>query len=366
MTGLTARFVAGVKGEAGRRVEYADDAIKGLSLRVTDVGAKAWALRYRTPTGLQRRLTLGGYPALGLREARDEAIKALGAVATGRDVAQEKQAHRRRARLGRTEKPQTLAALWGIYDRDVMPRKRGGTAAYQRWLWTKHVRPRLGDNVLATLDRATIRSALKGIGKEAPITANRALALIRHMLNMAVAEEYLSATPLARMGALYDEVSRDRVLSDDELVRFWRAMEAAPTRADMPVSARMVAALKLVLLTVARPGDVAGIDASEIDTAARSWTIPAGRSKGKRAHTIPLSTDAWALLREAYGAPQDKWRGPAFPNARDDSKPMERMSLTRAMQRIVTDAEIPRAVQRQFSWPVGVNCGVRLRLSFPA
>jgi integrase len=354
MDGLTARFVESVKGERGKRCEYRDDDVRGLILRVGEPamdergriaapGVKSWALRYRNDAGQHRRVKLGGYPGLSLKDAREAAIKTLAAIASGRDVAHDKQTAKRKARLERAEKPQTLAALWAIYERDVLPGRRPKTAAYYRWLWSERLAPRLGAHELASLDRASVRAALKAIGASTPVTANRSLALVRHMLSVAVAEEYITASPLAQMGALYREQSRERVLNDGELRTFWKAVEAAPGREDINVSARMAAALKLVLLTAARAGDVAGLHAREIDPASKSWTIPASRFKAKRAHVIPLSPQAWVLLCCLFSGDPAQWSGFAFPHARDAGKGMERPSLTRAMKRIATDAKLERA-----------------------
>jgi integrase len=336
MAGLTARYLDSLKGQAGRRQEVADDLVRGLSLRVTEAGAKTWALRYRNEAGQQRRLTLGGYPALSLEKARKEAIKALGEVAVERDPAQEKQVNRRKARLNRAEKPQTVAELWTLYEREKLPGKRDSTADYQRWLWDSHLRRRLGANELATLDRGTVRAALKDIGEKAPTTANRALALLRHALNYAVAEEYLVASPLSQMGSLFDEKSRERVLNDPELKAFWKVLEAAPASEEIEVGERLTAGLKLVLLTLARPGDVSGLDAAEIDRAARSWTIPSARTKSGRPHVVPLSPEAWRLLAVVFGSKDpNKWTGPAFPHRRNKVTSIDRRSLTRAMARII-------------------------------
>lgn len=354
MGDLSARFVESAKGELGRRLEYADGVAGALVLRVgepkvdargriTAPGAKSWTVRYRNDAGQHRRVKLGGYPALSLKDAREAANNILAAIAKGRDVAHEKQVVKRKARLDRAEKPQTLAALWAVYERDVLPSRRPKTAAYYKWLWSERLAPRLGAHELASLDRASVRAALKSIGASTPVTANRSLALVRHMLSMAVAEEYITASPLAQMGALYSEQSRERVLNDGELRTFWKAVEAAPAREDIDVSARMCAALKLVLLTGARAGDVVGLQAREIDPASKSWAIPASRFKTKRAQVIPLSPQAWALLTGLFCGDPAQWSGFAFPHARDASKGMERASLTRAMKRIATDANLERA-----------------------
>lgn len=105
----------------------------------------------------------------------------------------------------------------------------------------------------------------------------------------------------------------------------------------------MCAALRLALLTGARAGDVVGLCAAEIDIVARTWIIPAHRFKGKRAHKIPLSDAAWAIIGEAFACSPSNWAGPAFPHARDPALPMRRASLTRAMQRICAFLQLPRA-----------------------
>lgn len=345
MAGLTTRYLDSLKGVPGKRLEIADDVVRGLSLRVTSAGVKTWALRYRTPAGQQRRLTLGGYPALSLSAARDEAKKALGAVATSGDPAKDKIVGKRTARRHRREKPQTLAALWALYDADHIAKKGERTADYLRWLWTKHIEPRLGDNELATLDRATARVALKEIGETAPTTANRAQALLRHMFSYAVEEEHLKASPLAQMEALFDEKSRERVLNDAELAALWKALGEAPARADLHVSERMTIALKLILLAAVRPGEAAGLDAQEIDRDARSWTIPGERTKSGKPHVVPLSPAVWALLTKAFGgADPAKWSGYAFPMRRKAvAKPIERSSLTRAMARLIAETKLPGA-----------------------
>lgn len=190
------------------------------------------------------------------------------------------------------------------------------------------------------LDRASIKSALQDIGATAPVQANRALAVLRRMLNLAIEDEFLVASPVANIGRPFPETSRDRVLSDAELHQLWRALSLTPTAPG--VSRSMCNAIKLILLTATRAGDVAGIHADEIDQAAQAWTISARRFKGKRAHSVPLSNGAVMLLEQVFGATVGNWRGYAFRHADDATEPMRRMSLSRAMQRIVAFAGLTR------------------------
>src|SRR5262249_60304402 len=88
MARLTIRSVEAMKPKAVRQ-EIPDSFLPGLYLIQQPSGAKGWAVRYRHQ-GIPRKLTLGGYPALGLQDARKLGAKALRAVAEGRDPGREK------------------------------------------------------------------------------------------------------------------------------------------------------------------------------------------------------------------------------------------------------------------------------------
>lgn len=231
------------------------------------VRKKSWSLRYRNLSNAQRRFTLGAYPALSLTEARSAARRALGAVAEERDPADERQARKVTASAA-SLKPQTLADLWAFYETENLPRLRTSTASYHRWLWKKHIHRRLGRLSIADVDRGAVRAALREIGSSAPVQANRSMSLVRRLLNIAVDYEIITASPLSNLTRLYPEVSRDRVLSDRELAVLWRAFETAASSYHIGVSRHMILALKLLLLTGVRAGDVAGLHADEIDETA--------------------------------------------------------------------------------------------------
>lgn len=340
---LSTRFIEGLKGDPEKNQELSDDDLRGLYLRVSSGGVKSWMFRYTREDGTRAKLGLGRYPAIGLADARQRAMKAQVQVADKADPAGDRTAQRKNARRKRLERPRTMNELWSIYERDVMPAKRATTNRYQRWLWKARLRPMLGDHALAEVDRGLVRSALKEIGATGPTTANRALALLRHMLNVAVDEEMIAASPISRMAKPFKETSRDRVLKDREIRALWLALDAAPASETLQISRRMCAGVKLALVTGARGIEIIGLHADEIDVASRLWIVPAERFKGKRPHTVPLSSLAFDLLQVAFGCEPNKWRGFAFPNAVHDGRPAERMSLTRAMQEVVRQAKMVRA-----------------------
>lgn len=116
--------------------------------------------------------------ALALVDARTMALKVRGEAAVGRDPCCEKRQAKVKARRDRATEPQAVTALLKVYEREVLPRKRPSTIAYQTVLWDGYIKPRLGDCELVALDRATARAALKEIGETARVTANRAHALL--------------------------------------------------------------------------------------------------------------------------------------------------------------------------------------------
>lgn len=317
MTVLTSRFVETVTGKPGRRVEYQDDRMPGLFLRVTENGAKSWAVRY-TRDGKQARHTLGRAPALSLDAARTAAQLALGAVAAGRDPAAEKRAARsERKAIGQgAAKPlETVADLWARFRAARLAGNRRNTIAQRTWLYETHIKPRLGATRLDELDAPMIRNELLEIA--APVVANRVFSLLRTMLGLAVELGGLSVNPLAGARMLHEEQSRERVLSDAELRALWPTLHPA---------------LRFALLTLARIGDVTALDASEIDQEARAWVIPAERFKTKRAHVVPLSPAAWQILEDAFAG---NWGGRAFP--------MTRQHATRLMRLTVKAGKLTRA-----------------------
>jgi integrase len=144
------------------------------------------------------------------------------------------------------------------------------------------------------------------------------------------------------------EAEKDRVLTLDELKTFFAALDDAST------SDTIRRALRLILLTAQRPGEVAGMMLSELhdlDGSKPHWIIPAARTKNKKAeHTVPLSPAAVGLIGEALSVPQDEKDGaneqPAsndravFASKFEGVTTLARHSLSQAVRRIVADNQL--------------------------
>jgi integrase len=279
------------------RKEVPDGKVNGLYLVVQPSGAKSWAVRYRV-AGQPKKLTLGPYPAIDLATARKRAQEAVGDVAGGRDPSAEKKASRAASRAERAAEDNRLARIAASYvDRYV---KREVGKAWGREierLFRVEIIPKLGDKRIGAVTKSDILDLLDAIvDRGSPITANRTFATLRQLFNWALDRDLVNASPMPR-SAPAPETARDRVLSDEEIQLAWRAFEQVGWPFG-PIG-------KLLLLTGARRDEIAEGMWGEIDSVAKTWTIPATRTKNAEAHEIPLGDTALEILN---GLPRIGWK----------------------------------------------------------
>lgn len=275
---------------ADKRREIPDTGkISGLFLIVQPSGAKSWALRYRV-VGASKKLTLGPYPAVGLPAARARALEALGEIAGGKDPATAKKAARAAAMAAAREDDDRVEKVVKEFASRYLARHVGdGWARESERLMRAHVLPRFGARRLGDLKRPDVLAMLDDIvDSGAPISANRTLAVFSRLCNWSVERGIIAVSPCAGVKMPSAENERDRVLEGDDLRLAWRAFEAIGFPHG-PIE-------QLLLLTGARRGEVAGMRWQEVDTAARTWTLPKERSKNGVAHEIPLSDAALSII----------------------------------------------------------------------
>ncbi len=278
-TKLTSRSLAGLPLPSSGRLEYPDDKVSGLALRVSSSGHKSWVLYYRHH-GRLRRLTLGTLDAIGLADARDAARRARATVVQGADPAAEKRGHRDAL---------TFGALTGEYlERHAKPKKRSWRA--DEAMLRRHVPKDWTFRKAADITRRDVRAVLDSIVADGtPIAANRVFALLRKVFNFAVSRELVPFSPCVGIERPSVERQRDRVLSNDELRQVWEAFdsETLPT----------ATLFKLYLLTAQRGAELRSMAWADVDLDAGWWVIPAATAKNGLAHRVPLSPAVTALLR---------------------------------------------------------------------
>jgi integrase len=286
---LTDVFIRTLNEPESGRVEIADLRMAGLCFRVTATGARSWCFRFRDPrSGKTTRATIGPYPALSLQQARERAAVLRAQVASGQNPVERKRHERE------TATSKTFEALAERYLSEHARRHKRSADADARNL-RLHVLPKWGKRRFDEIRRADVIELVENlvtVGK--PTLANRVQALASSIFSFAMDADLVAGNPCARLRRRGVETIGRRVLSTDEIRQFW------PAITQPPVSPRVGLALRLILLTGARPGEVAGICRTElenIDEKNRArWVLPAARSKNGRAHLIPLSDQARRLI----------------------------------------------------------------------
>jgi integrase len=277
MARLTVKSVEAMRAGKTRR-EVPDAYCPGLYFIVQPSGAKSWAVRYRH-AGKTAKLTLGTFPAIDLKTAREQGSKALRAVAEGRDPAAER------------KKPVASDAIESVVqqfiERRVAKLRPAWRSEAERYL--RRVIDAWGGRKISDIRRADIRSLVGPLADNTPIAANRLHSVVRTFFGWALEQDIIGSSPAAGLKPPGGkETSRDRVLSDAELRRVWLAAEQMGL---------FGAAVKMLILTGQRRGEVAGMRWDELDLAQRLWTLPKKRTKNKREHTVPLSLQAVAIIK---------------------------------------------------------------------
>nr|WP_156362945.1 DUF4102 domain-containing protein [Rubellimicrobium mesophilum] len=251
---LTVRTVEAAKPDPQRRLELPDAGLSGLYLVVQPSGTKSWALRYRF-AGKPAKLTLGRWPMMGLAAARAAAAAAMQRVEQGEDPALAKKttkAARREAQLTERDKVKTLVAQ---FERRHLTGLRTGASVRRHF--DRFILPVWGEREIRSITRRDVIDLLDDIVDSGlATTANRVKAYLSKFFNWCVERDLLEVAPTSGVRPPSKEVSRDRVLYDDEVRWFWQACE----QAGQPWGSLGL----LLLLTGQRRSEVAQMTEAEI------------------------------------------------------------------------------------------------------
>jgi integrase len=290
---LEARVVANAKAPKSGRLELWDSLLPGFGLRVTDKNARTYFVMYRAPEDRkQRRLKIGDAKIMSLGEAREAARDALRKVAHGVDPAEERGLSFKVSNVGTTR-----AVATDYLERYVKKSTRPSTFKETKRTFDVDVLPAWGSRPFGSITRRDAGELLDAIrSRGAEVQANRTLTRLKTFFRWALDEEVITVSPVARMKPLTREISRDRVLSDDEIGWFWSACDE--------IGWPFGPLFQLLLVTAQRRDEVGTMTFGELDLERRMWLIPREKAKNNRAHEVALSERALAIiaeLREARG-----------------------------------------------------------------
>jgi integrase len=299
----------------------------GLYLEVSPTGGRYWRLKYRHG-GKEKRLAFGVYPEVSLKTARERRTEARAILDRGDDPAAVKREAQAKTEREAAVTFEAVAREWiGHQSAGWAP----GTLAAIRTSLETEVFPSLGARPMAHVRPRDVMPIVKGIeARGAGETAGRVLARIKAVFRYAVVHERIESNPMLDLKPselLKPRQAKHRAaMADKELPAFLAildAYEADPTT---------LAAMRLLMLTAVRPGELRGACWAEIDTDAAVWRIPSERMKMKAPHVVPLSRQAVALLvaqRKLSSAGALVFPSPYYPG-----KPLSENTLNSALARM--------------------------------
>jgi integrase len=258
-----------------------DTALPGFGVRVKPTGVRSYIVQYRDrATGASKRMTIGQHgPLLTFEQAKKHARALLADAMRGQDPSGDRRAKRRAP---------TITDLAADYlDKYATPKKRPKSVRDDRSMLHNTILPKLGSQKVAAVGRREIE-ALHADLREHPYQANRVLALLSKMFNLAVEWHWRTDNPVKGIKR-YDEEKRDRWLCDDELKQLCEVLDAHPNQ-------RAANAVRLQLLTGARMGEVLGAKKIDFDLERGVWRKPSHQTKQKRTEHLPLSAEAVSLV----------------------------------------------------------------------
>ncbi len=227
----------------------------GLSLRVYPQGAKVWYYVYTNADGRKRYQRLGEYPAINLSEARNLRDESRKIVRQGVDPLQKIQHEK-----DEYEKAETVSDLVKENLDKYAKLKKGSWEEDERIL-NKDVIPVWGDRKAKEITRRDVLNLLFAMDSRGKAITLNTYKIIRKMFKFAVANEIVVKSPcdgLTQEDNIPTVPSRERILDIDEIKTLWDGLGKAS------MSDATKRALKLILVTCQRPGEVAAMHRSEI------------------------------------------------------------------------------------------------------
>jgi len=263
-------------------------------------------------------MTLGGYPGFSLSEAREKHAQAMQDIGRGIDPGLKAQ----KEKAKRKAEPNFKDLLDEFWDHELSLQK---SAKERKRMVEKDVMKRWGKRKVSTITRRDAVLLLDKVRERAPVGANRLQSVLVRMFNFASERGIIENSPLAGMKRKKEQ-AKSRVLEDGEIKLLWDALDLE--RTDIDIYRPVKLALRMILLTGQRPGEVSGMAWADIQ--GDVWTIPREKSKveGNSVPLLPMAQEVLEMAKVYSG------ENPfVFPSSHNEGRPMTVRALSNAIRR---------------------------------
>ncbi|MEM8938617.1 MAG: integrase arm-type DNA-binding domain-containing protein [Bacteroidota bacterium] len=271
-----------------KRVDYWCQGLPGLGIRVSPKGTKTWFYLFRYK-GMQKRMSLGRYPAVSLSDAINKYADAKKAVLKGFDPLFEKHTGEREER-----EELILSELIEYYLEHNQKIGKKSWKQEERNL-RKYLLPELRNKKISQVTPKDLSKIFHYVivTREAPVAAKRLYSYIRRLFNFAAEMGLMRRrdNPCLDIKLKFPNNRRERHLSPKEIYLFWNTLN------DIPMSPIIRLALRFMILTVARSCEVREMKWSDVDLNTRIWILP--KTKNGRMHRVYLGNLSILILNDA-------------------------------------------------------------------
>ena len=285
-------------------------------------GSKLWRFRYRFG-GRESMLSLGSWPEVSLKRARELLEEARRLVANGQDPA----AHRRAQQVATADTFKALATEW-LQKRHLAP----ATLERDTWMLRDHLLPSLGSKAISAITAPEVLAALRSLESRGKLaTVHRVRQLAGRVFKYAIATGRAMHNPAADLtGAVASSKTTNRaaITEPRRVGELLRAIDGYIGRGQ----ASAEYALKMLPYVFVRPGELRGAQWSEFDLDRAEWRIPAARMKMREQHIVPLAPQVVDLLRQLHSI-----NGAGlylFPGLGTSDRPISEATLNSALRRL--------------------------------
>jgi integrase len=272
----------------GKRTDYKDargSRVPGLMLRVSK-SSRTWVLVARLPGAKHStRLKLGELAEMSLTDARGTALEMKTKLRDGHDPQAERRERREVSALKRVDVIDNHIEAFGQH---CMKVNRSGSEQVRAL--QKEVLPEWKGRHVSSITRRDVKALIDGKAATAPVSANRLLALLKRFFSWSIEREVIDANPASGIKPVTKEVSRDNVLSDDQLKAVWMAAGS--------MGKPFGSVIRLLMLTAQRRDEVAGMRWTEINLDKAEWVISPSRTKNGMENRVPLTEAAMAIIKD--------------------------------------------------------------------
>ena len=295
---------------------------KGLFLLLNPNGSRWWRLKYRF-NGREKLISLGTYPEVSLKKARERRDEARRFIADGIDPSVKRQAEKG----AQANTFEAISREWL-----ALQKKKLAKATYDKALWMLETFafPRLGNLPITTITAPQLLTELRRLetrGKHE--TAHRLRQRFGQVFRYAIVTARAERDPAADLkGALAPVVSKHRAAITDpnKVGELLRAISAYS--GNFPTQC----ALRIAPMVFVRPGELRAAEWSEIDLDNAVWRIPPERTKMRDGHVVPLPKQAVAILEELHALTgRSRY---VFPSLRTGTRPMSASTINAALRRL--------------------------------